>query len=196
MRNTRGNGFSSRVEMRKNKTNRWLNWTVGIVSILILAVGCIILISVFSTSSADKTASQSNHSSVQSGTNSGTSNNSTSASSGGTGSDQVSNSESASSSASGTAASSSASSAASQSADESHQASYDMGSADWNAQVKAIAGATGIDQGNMVILWLGNGGSSNSSLARVASKSAQSSVYVVHLIYQNGKWQADQVQKP
>ncbi|GGL40672.1 YrrS family protein [Sporolactobacillus putidus] len=191
MRNTRGNGSSSRFEMRRNKSDRWLNWTVGIVSVLILAIGCIILVSVFSTSSADKTASQTH--SAQSGMNSGTSNKNksggTSARSNGTGSNQVSNSERAASSAS-------SSSAVPQNSGESHQASYDIGSADWNAQVTAIAGATGIDQNNMVILWLGNGGSPNSSLARVASKTAQSSVYVVHLIYQAGKWQADQVQKP
>lgn len=196
MRNTRGNGSSSRVERHRHKADRWLNWTVGIVSLLILAIGCIILVSVFSTSSADKTASRSgNTSSTQSGVNSGSSSSknkpgsSSSRVPGGTGSGQVPNSQ-------GADLSGSSSSAASQGSAENHQASYDIGTPDWNAQVSAIASATGIGQNNMTILWLGNGGSPNSSLARVSPKDAQNSVYVVHLIYQKGQWQADQVQKP
>ncbi|WKB36875.1 DUF1510 family protein [Terrilactibacillus sp. S3-3] len=93
-------------------------------------------------------------------------------------------------------ASNDTSSDTSSAADSAHHASYDQGTADWNAQVGAIASATGIDQNNMVIYWLGNGGAPNSSLARVAAKSAPSQKYVVHLVYKGGKWQAESVQKP
>jgi Protein of unknown function (DUF1510). len=188
MRNHRGNGASSRTEQRRNKADHVLNWMIGVISLLILAIGCIILIVVFNQSSQNpsQTAespsqSQSSGSSQQSQSGSSSSSESQSSSSASS-SQQVSND--------------STSSAASSAADSSHQTSYDIGTADWNAQVQAISDATGIAAGNMTIHWLGNGGSSNSSLARISPKSAQGSVYVVHLTYSNGKWQADNVQKP
>ncbi|TGA99543.1 DUF1510 family protein [Sporolactobacillus shoreae] len=185
MRNQRS-GASSRAEQRKNKTDRFLNWTIGIVSLLILAVGCIILIAVFNTSNprpAAQPASSLAQTSASSSQAKGP-DNSSSGDSSQSGSSQVSNEGS-----SGSASSSTVS-------DENHQASYDIGTADWNAQVQAISGATGISVSDMTIHWLGNGGSPNSSLARVSPKSAQTSIYVVHLIYQGGKWQADNVTKP
>ncbi|MFX3616008.1 MAG: YrrS family protein [Sporolactobacillus sp.] len=181
MRNHRGDG-SSRFEQRKSRADRLLNWTIGIVSLLILAVGCIILISIFTASSPNRSADQAAKTSQSQSHKS-----STSSSRAAKDSSKVSNDQSS---------SSSISSESSESSDENHQASYDKGSADWNAQIQAIAEATGIDQNQMTILWLGNGGSPNSSLARVAPKSASNSVYVVHLVYQNGKWQADNVRKP
>jgi cytoskeletal protein RodZ len=186
MRSQRGNGdSSSRVEQRKSKGDRLLSWTIGIVSLLILAVGCIILISVFHTSPSSNNAASS-HSQAQSSENSNSQENS---------SDQ-SSSESESSQASNDDESSSESSSSATESDENHQASYEMGSADWNAQVSAISAAIGIDEANMTIRWLGNGGTPNSSLARVAPKNNQNAIYVVHLIYKDGKWQADNVKKP
>lgn len=188
MRNQRS-GASSRAEQRKNKTDRFLNWTIGIVSLLILAVGCIILIAVFNTSNprpAAQPASSLAQTSASSSQAKG-SDNSSSGDSSQSGSSQVSNEGS-----SGSTSSSSSSTVS----DENHQASYDIGTADWNAQVQAISGATGISVSDMTIHWLGNGGSPNSSLARVSPKSSQTSIYVVHLIYQGGKWQADNVTKP
>lgn len=182
MRDHRGDG-SSRLDQRKSRTDRLLNWTIGIVSLLILAVGCIILISIFTASSPERSAAQSTQTSHSQSHKS-----STASSTAAKDSSEVSNDQSSSFS--------SDSSESSETADDNHQASYDKGSADWDAQVQAIAKATGIDQSQMTILWLGNGGSPNSSLARVAPKSASGSVYVVHLIYQNGKWQADNVRKP
>jgi cytoskeletal protein RodZ len=184
MRSQRGNGdSSSRVEQRKSKGDRLLSWTIGIISLLILAVGCIILISVFHTSPSSNKAASS-HSQAQSSESSNSQENS---------SDQ---SSSESSQASNDDESSSESSSSATDSDENHQASYEMGSADWNAQVSAISQATGIDEANMTIRWLGNGGTPNSSLARVAPKNNQNAIYVVHLIYKDGKWQADNVKKP
>ncbi|MCO7175641.1 YrrS family protein [Sporolactobacillus kofuensis] len=183
MRNQRGSGYSSREQRRKSKTDRMLTLIIGIVSLLILAVGCIILISVFHTSPSTTPSSQSKTASID---NKKSKTTDSSKSSSESDSGQASNEES----------SSDSSSSASQEADENHQASYEMGSEDWNAQVHAIAEATGIDEANMTIRWLGNGGSPNSSLARVSPKNDQSAIYVVHLIYQDGHWQADNVKKP
>lgn len=186
MRNQRGSGYSSRVEQRKSKADRMLSWTIGIVSLLILAVGCIILISVFNTSpSSNKTASQSQAASSTSGQSKESKSSDQSSSDSGT--SQASNDNES---------SSDTSSSDTQESDQNHQASYEMGSEDWNAQVHAIAQATGIDETNMTIRWLGNGGSPNSSLARVSPKNNQSAIYVVHLIYKDGHWQADNVKNP
>jgi hypothetical protein len=184
------------MEQRRNKADHVLNWMIGIISLLILAIGCIILIVVFNTSDQSATASKSGVSSSQTASSDSSSQqrqSSSASSSDAQGSqsssssdqDQVSNESSAASSAS-----------SSSPADSSHQTSYDIGTPDWNAQVKAISDATGIGVDTMTIHWLGNGGSPNSSLARVSPKSDQGSVFVVHLTYSNGKWQADHVQKP
>ncbi|RYL91540.1 DUF1510 family protein [Sporolactobacillus sp. THM7-4] len=202
MRKVRGNGPSSRVERRRYKANHWLNWAIGIVSLLILAIGCIILISVFHSSSTDQSATPSQSaSSTQNGNHNKHSNNNHSSSdpSGtGSGSDSRSDNGQVSNDAGSQTGSSAqdSSSPDTQSADESHQASYDIGSPDWNAQVQAISEATRIPQDSMTIHWLGNGGSPNSSLARVSPRGKQSSIYVVHLVYRNGHWQADNVKTP
>ncbi|MCO7126375.1 YrrS family protein [Sporolactobacillus shoreicorticis] len=192
MRSQRGNGYSSsRMEQRKSKTDRLLSWTIGIVSLLILAIGCIILISVFHTSPDSKPAASSSPSSSSAQSHESKEDQSSSSES-----SQASNDESGNSESSNSSSESSSSSSESLTEDENHQASYEMGSADWNAQVQAISEATGIDEANMTIRWLGNGGTPNSSLARVAPKSDQSAIYVVHLIYKGGRWQADNVKKP
>lgn len=182
MRNHRGYG-SSRFEKRKSRTDRMLNWTIGIVSLLILIIGCFILITVFHATSSNSSASSSVSSKQQS--QSTATHRSKKAKSSQSQSGEVSNNESSSSVDSSSSV-----------ADQNHQASYDQGSADWNAQVKAISDATGISSDQMTIRWLGNGGSPNMSLARVSPKSTPNAIYVVHLTYKNGKWQADSVQKP
>ncbi|MCQ2008485.1 MAG: YrrS family protein [Sporolactobacillus sp.] len=188
MRSQRGNGYSSsRIEQRKSKTDRLLSWTIGIVSLLILAIGCIILISVFHTSPDSKPAASSSQSSSSTQSQESKEDQSSSSESSQASNDESSSTESESSSSSAESPTES---------DENHQASYEMGSADWNAQVQAISEATGIDEANMTVRWLGNGGTPNSSLARVAPKNNQSAIYVVHLIYKGGHWQADNVKKP
>lgn len=62
---------------------------------------------------------------------------------------------------------------------EPHQKSYDMGSTDWNEQVKALAYATGIPEDQMTVKWLGNGGAPDKSLGKVYSKEDRSKVYDV-----------------
>ncbi len=193
MRNQRRSGASTRSEQRRKKTDRLLSWAIGIVSLLILAIGCIILISVFNTTGSEPAAgSQSAYSGQKSSTASsrttGEKSSKSSSVSSSSSSKKVANDESSSAA--------SSSSISTTSADESHQASYDIGSADWNAQVAAIAKATDISADGMTIHWLGNGGSPNSSLARVSPKKDQGQIYVVHLVYANGKWQADSVKKP
>ncbi|WP_010630270.1 YrrS family protein [Sporolactobacillus vineae] len=194
MRNHRGNGASSRMEQRRNKADHVLNWMIGIISLLILAIGCIILIVVFNTSNQPAAAPKSGASSSQTASSDSSSQQSQSSSS--SSSDAQSSQSSSSSDQVSNDSSASSSSSSSTPADSSHQTSYDIGTPDWNAQVKAISDATGIGVDGMTVHWLGNGGSPNSSLARVSPKSDQGSVFVVHLTYSNGKWQADHVQKP
>lgn len=193
MRNHRGNGASSRMEQRRHKADHILNWMIGVISLLILAIGCIILIVVFNTSSQHPAAQTSGSSPAAQSQSAGSSSQQSQSSSSDS---QSSTSSSSSGQVSNDGTSSAAASSSAAAADSSHQTSYDIGTPDWNAQVKAISDATGIDAGSMTIHWLGNGGSPNSSLARVSPKDAQGSVYVVHLTYRNGKWLADSVQKP
>ncbi|RYM05274.1 DUF1510 family protein [Sporolactobacillus sp. THM7-7] len=202
MRKGRGSGISSRVERRKNKADHLLNWAIGVVSLFILAIGCVILISVFHISPSDKTATtqQSHQNSKMDHKNeTQSSSNASSDPSGGT--DSESDNDQTDSREAGKVPNEEendqeASDSSAQDADESHQASYDMGSPDWNAQIAAIAKATGIDADRMTVHWLGNGGTPNSSLARVSPKDDQSAKWVVHLVYKDGKWQADDVQPP
>lgn len=208
MRNGRGRNPLSRAERHRSKTDRWLNWAIGIVSLLILATGCVILISIFNTTPSDKTATPSQNqsgaqsngglSSSDSGQGNGTSDqNEDSDSAAGSDSEgTVDNEESSTEDGSEERSSSSESSFSDSESGEEHQASYDKGTPDWNAQVAAVSEATGIPESNMTIHWLGNGGSPSSSLARVSPKDDQDAKWVVHLVYKDGQWEADDVQSP
>lgn len=196
---------STRTSRRRKKTDRWLNWAIAIVSIFILAIGCVILVSLLKSPGSDVAATHTaSHQQSDKKTEASQSEKKKDASkkAGNAGNEDSANAnkddnESNDSNDNGSKdKSSDNSSGASSASDSAHHASYDQGTADWNAQIAAIASATGIDQSNMVIYWLGNGGAPNSSLARVASKSTPGQKYVVHLVYKGGKWQAESVQKP
>ncbi|WP_176527602.1 YrrS family protein [Peribacillus butanolivorans] len=49
-----------------------------------------------------------------------------------------------------------------------HTTSFQKNSVDWNEMSKAIAHGAGIDQGNMRLWWLQNGGSSNTAIGTVS----------------------------
>lgn len=72
-----------------------------------------------------------------------------------------------------------------------HQKSYDMGSTDWNEQVKALSYATGIPTSDMTIIWLGNGGGPDLSKGTVRDKKDPSKKYDVQL-----QWVKDKGWKP
>ncbi|MBR8645235.1 YrrS family protein [[Brevibacterium] frigoritolerans] len=49
-----------------------------------------------------------------------------------------------------------------------HTTSFEKGSVDWNEMSKAIASGAGIDEGNMKLWWLQNGGSSTTAIGTVS----------------------------
>lgn len=49
-----------------------------------------------------------------------------------------------------------------------HTTSFEKGSVDWNEMSKAIASGAGIDEGNMKLWWLQNGGSPNTAIGTVS----------------------------
>ncbi|WP_160118449.1 YrrS family protein [Bacillus sp. V59.32b] len=64
--------------------------------------------------------------------------------------------------------------------------SFEKGSADWNEMTTAMAAGTGIDQNNMTIWWLGNGGSPTTAKGTVSAKDG-SQKYQVQLEWVDGK---------
>ncbi|WP_462412299.1 YrrS family protein [Neobacillus sp. Marseille-QA0830] len=77
-----------------------------------------------------------------------------------------------------------------------HTAVYDENSADWQEMLKAISYATGIDQGNMTVYWLGRDRStSNGSFATVATKD-KTKKYNVYLQWVDGQgWQPTKMEE-
>lgn len=49
-----------------------------------------------------------------------------------------------------------------------HTTSFEKGSVDWNEMSKAIASGAGIDEGNMKLWWLQNGGSPNTAIGTIS----------------------------
>ncbi|WLR49946.1 YrrS family protein [Bacillus tianshenii] len=67
-----------------------------------------------------------------------------------------------------------------------HVTSYEKGSKDWNEMLQAVERATGLSQDEMVVWWLGNGGSPNSSTATVSPED-KSQTYRVLLQWVEGQ---------
>ncbi|MTT32466.1 DUF1510 family protein [Terrilactibacillus sp. BCM23-1] len=182
----------SRSSRHKRTSDRALKWSISIVSILILAVGCIFVAMLLKTSSEESapTHQQVNDKHISSNTkdtkNDPSSKNDDNRA--------PNNPDETTDNSSDT--SDEESNESNDPSTEDHVTSYDKGTADWNAQIKAMSEATGIPESNMTVYWLGNGGGPNSSLGRVAPKDAPSQKYVVHLEYKNGKWEAESVKKP
>ncbi|MDQ0218211.1 YrrS family protein [Peribacillus cavernae] len=75
-----------------------------------------------------------------------------------------------------------------------HTTSFEKGSADWNEMTQAMASATGLDQANMTIWWLGNGGSPNTATGTVSAKNDPKK-YRVNLEWVDGAgWKPVKVQ--
>ncbi|OEH91524.1 YrrS family protein [Bacillus solimangrovi] len=70
-----------------------------------------------------------------------------------------------------------------------HVTSYEEGSADWNEMLRATETATNISQDDMIVWWLGNGGSPNTSTVTVSTKD-NTEIYRVQLQWIESKgWQ-------
>ncbi|MEH7305862.1 YrrS family protein [Neobacillus drentensis] len=76
-----------------------------------------------------------------------------------------------------------------------HTAVYDQSSVDWQEMLNAISYATGLDQGNMTVYWLGRDRSTtNGSFATVASKDKQQK-YNVYIQWVDGQgWKPTKVE--
>ncbi|MFL6560901.1 MAG: YrrS family protein, partial [Bacillus sp. (in: firmicutes)] len=77
-----------------------------------------------------------------------------------------------------------------------HTAVYDKSSVDWQEMLNAISYATGLDQSNMTVYWLGRDKSTtNGSFGTVASKDNQQK-YNVYLQWVDGQgWKPTKVEK-
>ncbi|MBM7645849.1 type IV secretory pathway VirB10-like protein [Scopulibacillus daqui] len=220
------NNSPSRSSRKRKKADRILNWAIGIVAALILVIGGVILVSLFHSpeqKSADTGAptykKNSEKTSAQEDNNSGDmqkndDKHQSSAHKDDTKSEKDKQKEDKSNHKSDKNQNDKEkkkedsnkkddknhqlnNQAAATANEENHTASYDKGSKDWDAQIAAVSLATGIPQDQIVVYWLGNGGDSNSSLARVAPKGSADQKYVVHLTWKQGEgWKADSVKKP
>lgn len=200
---------SSRLNRRQEKKqDRFLNWAIGIVAVLILIVGGFLLMSIHKSPSDNKTgsyipkdsqqkSSQSKESSVSNNSNdSSSTNTNNSGSSQSTSTGDSSNQSNTTTDPTSTEQTSSDSSNTALSGpwqpigttqQEPHHKSYKKGSTDWKEMRKALAYATGIKDSNMTVWWLGNGGGPDLSLGKVSKKGDPNKKYEVHLKWVTNK---------
>lgn len=67
-----------------------------------------------------------------------------------------------------------------------HTSSYDTKSVDWAEKVQALAYAAGLDESNMYVKFIGNGGSPQKSIGTVTSKDG-SEIYRINLEWVDGE---------
>lgn len=76
-----------------------------------------------------------------------------------------------------------------------HVSSYDNSSVDWEEKVKALAYAANLDESNMYVKFLGNGGSPQKSIGTVTSKDG-SEIYRISLEWIDGEgWKPTKKEK-
>ncbi len=76
-----------------------------------------------------------------------------------------------------------------------HAADYNRGSVDWNEMEKALAYGTGLNQSDMILWYLGNGGSPDKAVGTV-SPSDKSVTYRVYLEWVDGAgWKPSKVEQ-
>lgn len=77
-----------------------------------------------------------------------------------------------------------------------HTTSYDSSSADWKAMLQTISSATGINQSNMTVWFLGSDKSTQGgSVGTVSSKNNSSQKYRVYIQWDGQGYQATKVEK-
>ena len=76
-----------------------------------------------------------------------------------------------------------------------HVTQFEQGSADWNEMERAVAYGAGIDQNNMTLWYLQNGGAPNKAIGTVSPKDG-SSTYRVYIEWVDGEgWKPTKVEK-
>ncbi len=70
-----------------------------------------------------------------------------------------------------------------------HASSYSKGSVDWNEKIKTIANTTGLDEKDMIIWYIKNGGSPDTSIGIVSSKDKEKNYRVTMKWVSNEGWQ-------
>ncbi|WP_053364171.1 YrrS family protein [Bacillus sp. FJAT-27251] len=76
-----------------------------------------------------------------------------------------------------------------------HAAVYDKNHVDWQEMLEAISYATGIDQGNMTVWFLGNNGGPNSAAGTVSEKGANQKYRVAIEWVDNEGWKPVKVEE-
>lgn len=80
--------------------------------------------------------------------------------------------------------------------EEPHVSSYERGSVDWNEKVEAILYATGLNDDEMTLKWLGNDGGPQKAVGKVIPKNDPDKMYIVHLQWVKNKgWKPTNVEK-
>jgi len=184
MANKDDESLSSRSSRKhKSRFDRFLNWAIGIVIVLIVVIGGYLLINILNSPS-DTASKQNMTSSKSEGRHEKaekhqhqrkdkSSIDSTQAVEGQSQGESSQSSDSGSTTADGTEngpALTGPWKPIGTSQSEPHTTNYTEGSVDWNERVKAMSIATGISEDDMVVVWLGNGGAPDKSLGKVHAK--------------------------
>ncbi|KEF39372.1 Protein of unknown function (DUF1510) [Schinkia azotoformans MEV2011] len=76
-----------------------------------------------------------------------------------------------------------------------HVTDFTKGSQDWVEMTQAVSSATGLSNDNMIVWWMGNGGSSNKAISTVSTKD-KGTYYRVQLEWVNGSgWKPVKVEE-
>ncbi|GGE43102.1 putative membrane protein YrrS [Pullulanibacillus camelliae] len=199
--------FSSRSSRRqKSSFDRFLNWAIGIVVALIVVIGGYLLINILNspsdTASTQNATTKSEEKHKTAGENSSKDksdkDNTQATDDQNQGDDsQVSDDDSTTSDDSDSTTDEDAKNGPAltgpwkpigTSQSEPHTTNYDQGSVDWNERVKAMSIATGISEGDMVVVWLGNGGAPDKSLGKVHAKGSNTTYDVLLQWVKNKGW--------
>lgn len=197
--------YSTRTKRRKNSgQDRFLNWAIAVVAVLILIVGGFFIVSI-KNSPTQKAGSYIPHQKIQtSQNNSGNSKASTKSNSGSnqSSSNQTSQSNQSQSNAQGTGGTSNSSPTQQgqwqpigTTQKEPHHTSFNTNSEDWKEMKEAISYATGISVDKMVTWWIGNNGAPNLTYGIVSSKSDPTKYKVTLKWVKNKGWEPTSLTK-
>ncbi|GGH89030.1 cytoskeletal protein RodZ [Pullulanibacillus pueri] len=205
----KNDSYASRSERRKNKGfDRFLNWAIGIVVVLIVLIGGYLLFNILHSPDTEASTTSTNNKSHEAKSDDTQDKAKSDSEAKGTESQDDSENVVPNDASQNPDDGSSATDSDDQSNEDSgggpkgpwkpigttqsepHQTNYDEGSVDWNERVKALSYATGISEEDMTLIWLGNGGAPDKSLGKVKDKQT-GKIYDVIL-----QWVKDKGWKP
>lgn len=188
---------SRSTRKQKDRQDRFLNWAIAIVAILILIVGSVLIVMIKQSPSDKKAGSYIPHHTNKTDTKSDpnkssdgkTPSNDTTGSTNSSNQTDSSNTETNTNQGDANQTTSGDTTGGingpwqpiGTSQTEPHHKSYQKGSQDWNEMIKALAYAIGTQPDNMTTWWLGNGGGPDLSVGKVSEKGHPDKKYKVEL---------------